>query len=131
MNKEDICNYFKASNRAPYLFVGSGFTKHYFGTPDWREILQKVSPKLVEEYTSTYNINDYPTIAQYIAKDATEQFWMLEDSDDYKQKNKHKVVRQDSILKIKIAELLEGLLKDYSFPDKYAEEISLLKKNRN
>lgn len=127
MEKEDICNYFKASNRAPYLFVGSGFTKHYFGTPDWREILQKVSPKLVEEYTSTYNIDDYPTIAQYIAKDATEQFWMLPDTDEYKQKYKHKVVRQDSILKIKIAELLEGLLKDYVFPTKYTHEISLLK----
>ena len=40
------------NERAPFLFLGSGFTRHYYDTPDWKGILEKFAPRPFNAYIS-------------------------------------------------------------------------------
>ena len=45
MEKEEFLGILKTKKSAPFLFLGSGFTKHYLNTPKWDELLQHFSSK--------------------------------------------------------------------------------------
>lgn len=45
MDKDEFLKILKSKKSAPFLFLGSGFTKHYLGTPKWDELLQHFSSK--------------------------------------------------------------------------------------
>lgn len=44
MNKEDFKDILKNKKGAPFLFLGSGFSRHYLDTPQWDGILQMFAP---------------------------------------------------------------------------------------
>ena len=127
MTKEEFVSSLKKSHSAPFLFIGSGFTRHYLGTPDWKGMLSRFAPKHINQYYSTEGTDNLPSIASAIAKDINTDFWKLPDDDAFKIENQDKAINQSSIFKIKIAQYLKELsLKD--FPKQYLEELDLLAK---
>ena len=89
------------NERAPFLFLGSGFTRHYYDTPDWKGILEKFAPRPFNAYISQIG-NNYPQIASKIAEELTTKFWELPESDTLQQKYKDIVVSNNSYLKLLI-----------------------------
>lgn len=127
MNIEKLSEIFKNSSRAPYLFLGSGFSRRYINSPTWESLLQKFAPKHINQYKTTLNTSYLPSIASEIAKDCTDEFWALDDSDEFKKKYKEKVFDQSDVLKYRIADYLQDITRN-DFPKEYEEEIELLKK---
>lgn len=80
---------FDSMKSAPFLFIGSGFTKRYCATPSWRELLEKFAkytkpshPYSFESYANKHknagnsnNITLLPSIASDIAKDFDDRFF--------------------------------------------------------
>lgn len=115
-----------SKKHAPFLFLGSGFSRHYLNTPDWKGVLEMFAPKHINQYFSMLNTNSLPCVASSIAKDLTDQFWQLSDDDDYKLQHIDQITDQSVILKIKISDYLKKKsLED--FPKEYTDEIELLK----
>lgn len=125
MTKEELVHKILSKKHAPFLFLGSGFSRHYLDTPDWKGILAMFSPKHMNQYYSVLNTDSLPKIATHIAKDLTEIFWNLPDDDAVKLKYIDQVSGQSMYLKILISEYLKSKsLED--FPEEYKEEIDML-----
>lgn len=126
MTKEELIQKLISKKHAPFLFLGSGFSRHYINTPDWKGVLEMFAPKHINQYFSILDTDNLPIIASHIAKDLTTEFWNLPDEDEYKRKYADSIVDQSILLKIKIADFLrEKSLEE--FPSQYAEEINVLK----
>lgn len=125
MTKEELIQKLVSKKHAPFLFLGSGFSRHYINTPDWRGILEMFAPKHINQYFSVLNTDNLPTIATHIAKDLTNDFWNLPETDETKKKYADDITDQSILLKIKIADYLKTKsLED--FPSQYADEIAVL-----
>ena len=126
MTKAELIQKLVSKKHAPFLFLGSGFSRHYINTPDWKGVLEMFAPKHINQYFSILDTDNLPIIASHIAKDLTTEFWNLPDDDEYKRKYADSIVDQSILLKIKIADFLrEKSLEE--FPSQYAEEINVLK----
>ena len=73
--KEELVQKLISKKQATFLFLGSGFSRHYINTPDWRGILEMFAPKHINQYFSVLNTDSQPIIATHIAKDLTTNFW--------------------------------------------------------
>lgn len=125
--KQDLETFFRRSERAPFLFLGSGFTRHYFSTPDWGKLLEQFSPCHINQYKSK-GITSFPSIASAIAKDLNEQFWNLPDEDDFKSRNQQYVNTPSAVLKIKIANYFKEQIKN-EISSEFQGEIDVLRKS--
>lgn len=127
MTRDELINILKDKKGAPFLFLGSGFSRHYLGTPQWDGILQMFAPHKLAQYYSKLNTKSLIDVATEIAKDVNDGFWDMSDDDPFKMSIQDKIVGTSSVLKIKIAQYLkEQSLKD--FPDQYDEEIHVLER---
>lgn len=81
----DLSQVFDSLN-APYLFVGSGFSRRYCGAPSWQELLMRLAKETRPEkeypfasYKSEEEETDpsviYPRIASKIEKDYNRLFF--------------------------------------------------------
>lgn len=77
MQKEEFISFIKRRKSAPFLFLGSGFTKHYLETPTWEELLEKFSNGPINMYRSLLDTDDLSEIASKIAVEKTTEFWGL------------------------------------------------------
>lgn len=92
--KETIERYISNLNTQPFLFIGSGFSKRYLGTPNWEELLQHLAsiinptekmPKLIfaqyknKAETDAKNKNSFnevhSLIASYMETDFKQKFY--------------------------------------------------------
>ena len=127
MKPEELINILKNKKGAPFLFLGSGFSRHYLGTPQWDGILQMFSPHKLTQYYSKLNTKSLIDVATEIAKEVNDEFWNLSDDDPFKIAIQDNIVDVSSVLKIKIAKYLkEQSLKE--FPKQYEEEIHVLER---
>lgn len=127
MTKDDFTTILKEKKGAPFLFLGSGFSRHYLGTPQWNGILQMFAPHKLAQYYSKLNTDSLIKVATEIAKDVTEEFWNLDDDDEFKMAVQDQVVDGSSVLKIKISNYLKKQSLQ-EFPDEYEEEIHILER---
>ena len=74
MNKEEFIRIIKSKHRAPYLFLGSGFTKHYLPTPTWEELLSQFTSRHMNEIYTKMG-RDLPKVASFIAEEVNNAFW--------------------------------------------------------
>lgn len=100
MTKEEFVSILKERKGALFLFLGSGFSRHYLGTPQWNGILQMFAPHKLAQYYSKLNTDSLIKVATEIAKDVTDEFWNLDD-DEFKMAVQDKVLDGSSILKVK------------------------------
>lgn len=125
MNKEELTNIIRQKKSAPFLFLGSGFTKHYLDTPVWETLLSKFAPKHINAYYTLSDTRELPVIASEIAKDVTREFWKLPETDPERKILQDKVKTQSSILKHRIANYLKTFKFEF-ISDEFREEIELL-----
>nr|DAT44631.1 MAG TPA: SIR2 family protein [Caudoviricetes sp.] len=126
MNAEEkLASIFQQKKTAPFLFIGSGFTRHYLDSPTWLEILEKFAPKHINSYISSIGETNLPKIAQIVGKEINDHFWNLPTNDPFKQKIQDKITTPTAVLRYQIAEELKKL--DINNIDsKYNDEIKLL-----
>ena len=125
MTKDEFINRLRSVDKAPFLFLGSGFSRHYTDAPTWEGILEKFSNKPLNQYRSILNTNSLPLIATELSKDLTHDFWELPSDDDFFIRHKNDINDQSSVLKIRIADYLKELsLK--KFDSSFEEELKLL-----
>lgn len=79
MTQEEFKTILKNKNGAPFLFLGSGFSRHYLNTPQWDGILQMFAPYRLAQYYSKLNTKSLIKVASEIAKDVTDEFWNLDE----------------------------------------------------
>mgnify|MGYP003291234041 FL=1 len=125
MNKEELTNIIRQKKSAPFLFLGSGFTKHYLDTPVWETLLSKFAPNHINAYYTLSGTRELPVIASEIAKDVTKSFWNLPETDSERRMLQDKVKTQSSVLKYRIANYLKTFKFD-SISEELKEEIELL-----
>jgi len=126
----------KNSDSAPFLFLGSGFSRRYMDTPSWNALLDKcasLAKKNYKQYISKvkkYKAEDsmyLPHIAQMIAEDFEEIWWDDESYKDLREENENWITNYASPLKITIADYLSkfNLIEDN---EELSKEIEALKK---
>lgn len=126
MTKEELVKIIKNKKSAPFLFLGSGFTKHYLNTPTWEELLSKFASKHINAYYTSLGTHDLSIVASEIAKEENDAFWNLPDSNEFKKSFQDKAINTSSVLKYKIVAFLKQLTCN-KIPEKYTEELELLK----
>lgn len=127
MDKDEFLKILKSKKSAPFLFLGSGFTKHYLGTPKWDELLQHFSSKPLGQYSSTLGTDNLYVIASALARDINEDFWnkIQNYPDCEEQRYVSSVKSQDDYIKAIISRyLLEFTI--HGIPEQYKEELNFL-----
>lgn len=73
--KTHLIGCFKKAPAAPFLFVGSGFSRRYLGLPDWKTLLQQfATPEKFNFYLSSA-AKDLPKVASLMAEDFHQVWW--------------------------------------------------------
>lgn len=125
MTKEEFIERLKSIDKAPFLFLGSGFSRHYTDSPTWEAILEKFSKKPLNQYKSILNTNSLPLIATELSKDLTCDFWKLPADNDFVIRHRNDIKDQSSVLKIRIAEYLKEL-SEKPFDSSFCDELKML-----
>ncbi|MDM7885139.1 SIR2 family protein [Curtobacterium sp. RHCKG23] len=126
---DDLVLHLGRLQTAPFLFVGSGFSRRYANSPDWKGLLRHFADSTnspYERYVSRYGSDDLPRIASAIADDFHDVWW---DGDDFKDSRGLYPSPQgpSSPLKIEVARLLADL--DGRLPEEggLADELNQLR----
>lgn len=127
MDKEQFIKILKSKKSAPFLFLGSGFSKHYLNTPKWDELLQHFANKPLGAYTSMLDSTDLYVIASTIAKEVNENFWdkVQKDPNCDESRFVSLIKNQDDYLKLLISQYLMKYTSS-GIPPKYKDELDYL-----
>lgn len=128
---EDIKKY----DSAPFLFLGSGFSRRYIGSPKWDELLAECAKWVGKNYrqyvsnVSGINENDpmfLPQIAKMIAEDFRDNWWKDDIYSESRKRIENEITNYASPLKYFVADYIEKFkLLDHQ---DLANEIEALKK---
>jgi hypothetical protein len=126
MMKDELIAHFAAAPSAPFLFVGSGFSRRYLGLEDWSGILQRFTTNLKPyEYYVASGGGYLPRVARMVAADFHDYWWAADEYKASRDKNKSKAKDITSALRIELCNYL--LEKSKAKPaQEYVEEIALL-----
>ncbi|TWG35793.1 SIR2-like protein [Acidovorax delafieldii] len=124
--KEDLVTHFSGAPSAPFLFVGSGFSRRYLGLEDWSSLLQRFSEGLKPyEYYLTSADGKLPRVASLLAADFHRLWWESDAYKESREKNKSKARDATSALRIEICSYIQNTTKAGPLRD-HADEIALL-----
>jgi len=104
---------------APFLFIGSGFSRRYLGIEDWAGLLQRFCKPIRDfGYYSSRANGDLPLAASYMASDYNEWWWAAPEAEASRALAAESVKAQSDALKVDIADYIAG----YSLEDARASE---------
>ncbi|MCU5120152.1 SIR2 family protein [Bacillus cereus] len=124
-----LINHLKKINTAPFLFIGSGFSKRYLNLEDWAGLMKKFSnlmPYEFEYYSSTAN-KDWAEVAELMAKDFHPIWWKEQQFENNRKEFKDRISSKQSPLKVEIAKYLNSIKYTYGLNEKNDKEIAALK----
>lgn len=127
--KNRLIAHFEQAGSAPFLFIGSGFSRRYLNLEDWGSLLKLFTEGLkpYEYYLATAN-GDLPKVASLIAEDFHDKWWQDEKFKISREKNKSKLRDKTSALRIEICNHL-NVIADVGFTETaYPEEVAALSK---
>ena len=112
---------------APFLFVGSGFSRRYLGLEDWAGLLARFcAPIRSFGYYSAKANGDLPLAASYMASDYNEWWWSADTTSESRERNAARVKNQSDALKVEIAEYMASLSLDGVRKSEFSDELSAL-----
>lgn len=114
---------------APFLFLGSGFSRRYIGLETWAQLLQKFSKELrgFEYYLGSADGN-MPLAAQHLATDYFEYWWNDEKFKDIRESHGKRMLRKSAPLKLEIARYLREKSTVLPEAENLRQELALLSK---
>lgn len=127
--KERLVEQFRNAGAAPFLFVGSGFSRRYLNLEDWATLLKKFTTGLkpFEYYLTTAN-GDLPAVATLIAHDFHDYWWSDEQFSQSREKNKAKLKDKTSALRIEICNYLNEIAASGFTTTAFPDEVAALSK---
>ncbi|MCD6252531.1 MAG: hypothetical protein J7J29_09450 [Psychrobacter sp.] len=72
--EKQLAKILSESPSAPFLFIGSGFSRRYINMPDWKGLLSQFSKKPFTRYLGMAN-DDIPKAALALANDFYEEWF--------------------------------------------------------
>lgn len=124
-----LADHLKKFDSAPFLFVGSGFSRRYIGLEDWKGLLEKFSellPKDFDYYVSSGEGN-LAVVAELMARDFFEIWWELDEFKESREEFKGQVINKTSPLKFEISKYLRRKSYEPGKNQKNDREIDQLK----
>ena len=104
---------------APFMFIGSGFSRRYLGLEDWEGMLNRfcVTDMRSFEYYFSMSNSNLPKTAAFMCRDFSEVWWQSteysESRSAYKQDGK--MINEASPLKYEISKYLKNRLEEGNF----------------
>ncbi|GEK31727.1 hypothetical protein KZO01_20360 [Kurthia zopfii] len=114
---------------APFLFIGSGFSKRYLDTESWEGLIRRfceLVPQGFGYYRSTSN-SKWDIAAQMIAEDFHQIWWSDDRYSDSRKKFEEYATKKNSPLKIEISNYLKSKSYEYGIDKQNDIEINYLK----
>jgi len=128
--EDELSTHLKKFTTAPFLFIGSGFSKRYLNTEDWEGLIRKfceLVPQGFGYYRSTSN-SKWDVAAKMLAEDFHQLWWTHENYSESRAKFEDYATSKQSPLKIEISEYLKSKKYQYGLNEKNDKEIVELKK---
>lgn len=119
--ESELAKILSESPSAPFLFIGSGFSRRYLNMPDWKGLLEIFSRKPFAMYLGQAN-NNTPEAALALAKDFSKEWWNdnEENSEIYNSPNWTNKI--ETPLKYEIAKYLQ----DYIISSNVMQNLELI-----
>ncbi|WP_056774898.1 SIR2 family protein [Novosphingobium sp. Leaf2] len=125
----EIAKALATKSAAPFLFLGSGFSRRYIGLETWAELLEKFSDGVKDfEYYLASSDSRMPMAAQLLADDYFEYWWSDEAFKEIRAAQGKKMQRKSSPLKLEISRYLREKSKASPASEHLKQELSLLNK---
>ncbi|CAM3978164.1 SIR2 family protein [Psychrobacter arenosus] len=105
--ESQLANILSESASAPFLFIGSGFSRRYIGLPDWVGLLKKFSKKPFASYLGKAN-GDIPEAALALASDYYDEWWEKNEDNSEVYESTKWVDKEDSPLKYEVSKYLSN-----------------------
>src|SRR5690625_294707 len=124
-----ITSHLNKFTTAPFLFIGSGFSRRYLGTEDWEGLIRRFSdlvPNAFGYYRSISN-SKWDVAAGMIADDFHEVWWSHEQYSESRAQFESEAINKDSPLKIEISKYLRNRKYQYGINEQNDKEIELFK----
>jgi hypothetical protein len=127
--KTRLSEHFQSASSAPFLFIGSGFSRRYLGLEDWYGLLQRFGSNLPNPFGYYFTTADgnLPTVAKLMALDFHDFWWKSEAYEGSRKKHSSAGKDKTSALRIEICEYLKSISNAAPNPE-YAAEIEMLSK---
>lgn len=122
-------NHLSKFSSAPFLFIGSGFSRRYIQLEDWQKLLKVFCnelPQNFQYYNSSAN-GDLPKVASLMAEDFFDIWWKEEAYAESRKANSDYALNRSSPLKIEISNYLKNRRYEYDKNEKLDIEIEALK----
>lgn len=114
---------------APFLFVGSGFSRRYLGLDDWAGLLQYFCKNIKDfGYYRSKADGDLPTAASNMAHDFNEWWWSAPENADHREKFSSLIKESSDALKVEISNYIQQYSLDDARKSKFGSEIAALSK---
>lgn len=123
----------KEADSLPFLFIGSGFSQRYLGTPNWVDLLGKLSLRIdndkfsfikdkndaAEHYNPKQHYNDYMTYLCGLISKRLNNVWYTQKKFEDSRLKYEKLIENDNIppIKIEIANIISQYKIDSILPN--------------
>lgn len=127
--REQLGRHLEGFVSLPFLFVGSGLSRRYLGTENWRGLLRRFAgylDKSFEYYLSSAD-GDLPKTAGLLAEDFHDKWWTGGEFVESRERNGELAVDRQSALKIEISAYFQGLEVDEPPSDELKRELEVLR----
>jgi hypothetical protein len=127
---DKLTEHLKKFNSAPFLFVGSGFSRRYLALEDWEGLLRrfaKLLPKDFDYYAATGR-KKWDVVAKLMAEDFYEIWWTDDRYKESREEFKGKIDNIYTPLKIEISKYLREKRYEEGVSERLDHEINEMKK---
>lgn len=124
--ENEIFDILQEANAAPYLFIGSGFSRRYIGLPDWIGLLKMFSKSSIDFSRIKASANgNMPEAASLLAKEFASRWWSEDGFQQSREQFGEGMSLETSPLKHEISQYLKS--KILVEMDEYKNEIISLR----